>query len=548
LRPAAAVWLIALAACKLGGGFDDARFRCSDTSPCPAGRVCLAGYCELEVPPDAAPPEPAVLGDVVMFTFDDAGLQSFRDRSGHRFDCSGGGADVDTGVFGGAAYLQPSNYLSIPDQPELHLGDHVTIETWLYRDRSGELDPILGDLTIDPGDVAAEYSLEVGSDDRLRFVTNDACVAGAGVSAKSDADRPVPAGDWVHVAAAWDGAEVRFYLGGEPAGAEPLEASPCELERSLRIGRQQGSSDLMTMIGRVDELKLSSIAKSEADIRASMDFDSTGLVNRCGDRIVEAEACDGDGLCCEPAACTATDDGAPCDDQATEGSCRVGVCDLPAARPVDGLVALYELDEGTGTTVVDTSGVPPQLDLKIADAGAVAWGADYLDIQSDTIVASAAGAGKIHSQCAASGELTVDAWVEPASANQAGQIVAMGDGSSSELALAQYNQGWAGRVRSTLTSSRGTPQVPSAIGDVSTRLTHLVLRRDSSGRRTLFVDGRERGVNMAPGSLQPWSDHRLALGDEVGGNDPWAGRIYRVAIYCRALTDREVAASYAAGP
>jgi hypothetical protein len=124
----------------------------------------------------------------------------------------------------------------------------------------------------------------------------------------------------------------------------------------------------------------------------------------------------------------------------------------------------------------------------------------------------------------------------------------MGDGSSSELALGQFKQDWAGRVRSTLTSSRGSPQVPSAIGDVEIHLTHLVLRRDSSGRRTLFVDGRERGMNMAPGSLQPWSDHRLALGDEVSDNDPWAGRIYRVAIYCRALTDREVAASYAAGP
>lgn len=33
----------------------------------------------------------------------------------------------------------------------------------------------------------------------------------------------------------------------------------------------------------------------------------------------------------------------------------------------------------------------------------------------------------------------------------------------------------------------------------------------------------------------------------MGGNDPWRGRIYRVAIYCRAFTDFEVAASYLAG-
>src|SRR4029079_9667471 len=92
VRAGVAICLVALGAGKLGGGFDDARFRCSDTSPCPTGRVCLAGYCEVEVPPDAQTPEPAVLGDVLMFTFDDGGLPSFRDRSGHRFDSSGGGA------------------------------------------------------------------------------------------------------------------------------------------------------------------------------------------------------------------------------------------------------------------------------------------------------------------------------------------------------------------------------------------------------------------------------------------------------------------------
>jgi len=539
----AAVCLCALAACRLGGGFDDARFRCSDTSPCPAGRVCLAGYCESEEPADAEPPEPAVLGDVLMFSFDDDGLQSFRDRSGHRCDSSGGGARVDTGVFGSAAYLAPTNFLVIPDAPELHLGNHLTIEAWLYRDTAGELDPIIGDLTADLDQVAAEYSLEVTADDRLRFVTNHACLAGAGESATSAADRPVPAGEWVHVAVAWDGAEARFYLGGEPAGVAALEAEPCELVRSLRIGRIQGGPDQLTVSGRVDELKVSSVAKSEADIRASMDFDSTALISSCGDHIVEAEGCDGAGLCCEES-CLPAADGAACG----AGSCESGVCELPPARPAEGLVALYELDEGSGTTVGDSSGVVPALDLTIPDTGKVAWGDGYLEIENETIIQSALAASKIQTACSASGELTVDAWVEPALDNQAGQIVAMGDGTDSDFALAQYSRSWAGRVRSNLTSSRGTPQVPSATGDVAVRLTHLTLRRDAGGTRTLFVDGRERGVNHGAGSQSVWGDHRLAIGDEVDGSDAWLGRVYRIAIYCRAFSDLDVAASHAAGP
>jgi len=543
VRAAAAVCLLALAACRLGGGFDDARFRCSDTSPCPAGRICLAGYCESEVPADAEPPELAVLGDVLMFSFDDEGLQSFRDRSGHRFDSSGGGAMIDTGVFGSAAYLAPNNFLVIPDAPELHLGNHLTIESWLYRDRAGELDPIVGDLTAALDDVAAEYSLEVTADDRLRFVTNNACRAGAGESATSADDQPVPAGEWVHVAVTWDGAMVRFYLGGQPAGAVSLEAEPCELNRSLRIGRIQGGPEQLTVTGRVDELKVSSIAKSEADIRASMDFDSTALISRCGDHIVEAEGCDGAALCCEES-CMPAGDGAACG----TGSCRSGLCELPPARPAEGLVALYELDEGSGTTVGDSSEVLPALDLTIPDAGKVTWGAGYLEIKSETIIASAIGASKIQTACSESGELTVDAWVEPGLENQAGQIVAMGNGTDSDFALAQYSRSWAGRVRSNLTSSRGTPQVPSAVGDVAVQLTHLTVRRDAAGTRTLFVDGRERGVNHGPGTQSVWGSHRLAIGDEVGGSDPWLGRVYRIAIYCRAFSDLDVAASHAAGP
>ena len=543
----AIVCLVALAACKLGATFDDARFRCSETSPCPDGRTCRDGYCEAGgQPADAEPAEAAVLGDVLLLTFDDGGLQSFRDRSGHRFDCSGGGADTDAGVFGSAVILGPSNFLQVPDQPELHLGQRLTIEAWLWRDAAGDIDPILGDYSVDEKEVAAEYALEVTTDDRLRFVTNDACQLGAGASVLSATDQPVPVAEWVHVAVVWDGAEVRFYLDGQPAGAEPLDARPCELARSLRLGRHQGSQDELTMIGRLDEVKLSSIAKSEADIRASMDFDSTELVPRCGDLIVEEEGCDGDSLCCDPAACASAPDGEPCGSGSSE-SCQLGVCQVAPGRSAEGLVALYDFEEGGGTTVVDSSGVAPQVNLVIAEPGAVIWGDGYLDIESETIVQSSANASKIAEACAASGELTVEAWVEAATADQAGQIVAMGNGTNSELGLAQYNASWNGRVRSSGTSSRGTPHLPSALGDAGVGLTHLVLRRDAAGVRNLFVDGRERGLNVAPGSLDQWTDHRIAVGDEPGGSDPWRGRIHRIAIYCRALSDLEVAAAYLAG-
>src|SRR5262249_27112655 len=79
-------------------------------------------------------------------------------------------------------------------------------------------------------------------------------------------------------------------------------------------------------------------------------------------------------------------------------------------RVTSGLIAFYTFDEATGFVARDTSGVDPPLDLQIPQTASVKWAPGALVFGGPTLVESAAAATKILSRCAASGEITLEAW------------------------------------------------------------------------------------------------------------------------------------------
>ena len=87
-----------------------------------------------------------------------------------------------------------------------------------------------------------------------------------------------------------------------------------------------------------------------------------------------------------------------------------GVTQTPN-RVVTDLVALYEFSEGSGPTVLDTSGVAPLLDLTIEDPTAVTWTSGGLSIDSPTVISSVGAATKLIDAAQTAEEVTVEAWV-----------------------------------------------------------------------------------------------------------------------------------------
>jgi hypothetical protein len=247
------------------------------------------------------------------------------------------------------------------------------------------------------------------------------------------------------------------------------------------------------------------------------------------------------------------------DDAATAGSTDAAE---PTARVDDGLVALYRLDERTGSVLFDASGHGTPLDLVIETPSATTWTETGLRVDSPTLITSDTSASKITSACVATGELSVESWIVANSATGTAaigpeRIVTMSaDRSHRNFTLGQGaadgdeypHDVYSWRVRTTETSLNGVPGLQTPPGTTTADLIHLVATAAAPGDSVLYLDGEE--VTRAPlvGDFSNWGDFPLALAEELTQERSYLGEYRLVAIYCRELTASEIAQNFAAGP
>lgn len=223
-----------------------------------------------------------------------------------------------------------------------------------------------------------------------------------------------------------------------------------------------------------------------------------------------------------------------------------------SGRTTNGLVALYEFEEMQGSVARDTSGFGEPLDLTLQNPAAAVWSPGVLTLRSRTALASAGPATKITAAVSRTNEITVEAWVDPASLDQPGpaRIVTVSTSTSlRNVTLGQESTYVAGRLRTTETGGNGTPATLTPAGSFENRLVHVVYTRSADGAATIYLDGVASGSATIGGSLaDSWNAaYPLLLGTEVGGNRPWLGEYHLVALFDRALSPAEVLANYEAG-
>ncbi len=250
----------------------------------------------------------------------------------------------------------------------------------------------------------------------------------------------------------------------------------------------------------------------------------------------------------------AVDDGVP--NRSSSATFDVTVT-VSSSRVVDGLAALFTFDDGPGPVVRDVSGVGSPLDLVIADVDAVSWGSGSLTIESPVVIASAGHTGKINAAVTASDEVTVEAWVAPADTSQSGPARIVSISQSPTRRNLTLGQGGTGRVpgdrydvrlRTTSTSSNGTPSVTSPAGSLTTEWTHVVYTRNAAGQASIYANGEVVSSAEVGGTLDTWDPAlRLFLANEADGSRPWLGSFELVAFYSRALAPDEVAQNFGAG-
>ncbi|MGI9617021.1 MAG: LamG-like jellyroll fold domain-containing protein [Acidimicrobiales bacterium] len=226
-------------------------------------------------------------------------------------------------------------------------------------------------------------------------------------------------------------------------------------------------------------------------------------------------------------------------------------------RVTDELIVLYDFDEGAGTTLGDSSGGAP-IDLTITDPDAVTWGPDGLTVNAPTSLTSNGDTSGLVGEITASNELTMEAWVTPATAAQAGpaRVVSISSGVTTRNATLGHGPDdggvadvWTGRVRSTASSENGRPGLSTPTGTATDQLTHVVFTRSAAGEVNVYVDGQRSATVEVVGELSNWeASAKLLLANETTGNRAWLGTYHLVAVFSRALTAAEVTQNYQVGP
>ncbi|MBC8326263.1 MAG: DUF1592 domain-containing protein [Verrucomicrobia subdivision 3 bacterium] len=233
-------------------------------------------------------------------------------------------------------------------------------------------------------------------------------------------------------------------------------------------------------------------------------------------------------------------------------ACFGVVISASAARVASGLVVFYDFGSAQGAVVRDRSGVKPAVDLQIAALQNVQRAKGSLEISKGTVIRSAQPPARLINALKRSGEITIEAWLQPANTTQDGpaRIITLSrDTSERNFTLGQEKNLFDVRLRTSRSSNNGIPSTATPARSLAARLTHVVFTRDRAGRTTIFLDGKRRADQTIAGNFANWNNgYTLALGNELSNERPWRGTFHLVAIYDRSLSSTEVTQNFQAGP
>jgi hypothetical protein len=191
-----------------------------------------------------------------------------------------------------------------------------------------------------------------------------------------------------------------------------------------------------------------------------------------------------------------------------------------------GLQAHYTFQEGEGAVIRDRSGQAGALDLHIGDTQRMAWSQDGLQVRQPVLIATRSAATRLTQAVQNSGAFTLEAWITPASVEQAGpaRIVTLSDGvSNRNFTLGQLEGAYEMRFRTTETTANGEPPLRTPGADES---FHVAAARSANGDRAVIYAPRGGRLSVSAGILRSglraeWFDPRT--GARQAANSDSAG-------------------------
>jgi len=223
----------------------------------------------------------------------------------------------------------------------------------------------------------------------------------------------------------------------------------------------------------------------------------------------------------------------------------------PTGRVIDDLVAYYPFEDGSGTSVSDESRIIPLAPLSFSDASHLAWipGSNGLTIEAGGELQNSDETAKITNACVGSGQVTVEAWIEPGSieCDESAVVSCAKDKDDVNFILAQRGGDLLFYVRTAGTDKKGNPPVVTVMAPLQQEVTHCVATFDGT-TSLIYVNGMPlASSSSAAGALSVWQDYSIQLAT-LPGCTSWAGKVFLAAIYSRALDIGQIQTNFAAGP
>jgi hypothetical protein len=225
-----------------------------------AGNPTTSGAVTVTVDNVSPPPPSSTL--VAAYSFNGSGM-TVADASGNgNTGTLNGPTWSAAGRSGGALSFDGVNdWVTVGDSATLDLTTAMTLEAWVRPTSLGSIwRTVL--LKEQPGDVV--YALYAGSQAGVPY--GIAYTSGAERQARAVA--AIPLNTWTHLAATYDGANVRLFVNGAQAGIQAATGSMPNSSAPLRIGGNNVWAEWFS--GLIDEVRVYRGALTTAEIQTDM--------------------------------------------------------------------------------------------------------------------------------------------------------------------------------------------------------------------------------------------------------------------------------------
>ena len=161
--------------------------------------------------------------------------------------------------------------VQVPDSPSIRITNALTMEAWVWRTAMGVQHSVMEKYGCPgAGSALGGYVLRVTASDKVLVGLRDDCNIGTSVIGTTT----LKSNTWYHVAGVFDGTQIRIYINGALDGTVATTRAPQPGNTSLRIGERGNNGT--SFKGVIDEVRLWKVARSAADLQASMNQSLTG--------------------------------------------------------------------------------------------------------------------------------------------------------------------------------------------------------------------------------------------------------------------------------